>query len=330
MRLALLAIVLLGGCSQPLTELVVVVDTDHPVPGELDTVVLSVDGPDMPEEPVRVSLTSIALPVTLGLVHRGGALGPVTVTASGELGGTERVRRTARTSFVSGESRVLRIDLVRACDGAACTGETTCEVGACIGIDVDPATLPLYDGTIGRSDVGPPQDVPGLDAPELPDVPVDACMVTGAEACNGRDEDCDGTVDEGVCTCDPPCMLDHAVARCVAGSRCEISSCETGFANCDDMQETGCERSTRTLTDCNACNTPCAFPSGLPGTALGTPTCADGTCRVATCSSASFGDCNGLISDGCETNLTNSAMHCGRCDNPCTGGMMRCMASVCR
>lgn len=315
-----LPLIFLSACAQPLTQLVVIVDTDYAVPGELDGVVLTVDGPVMPEEPVEVPLASITLPISLGLVHRGGPLGPITVTASGALAGAERVRRTARTSFLVGESRVLRIDLARACDGPACVGsETTCVGGSCVGMDVEPASLPVFDGTVDRSDAGASVDVP-----------VDACMVSGPESCNGRDEDCDGAVDEGVCTCDPPCMLDHAVARCVAGTRCEISSCETGFANCDMMQETGCEESTRTLTDCNACDTPCGFPGGLPGTALGTPTCADGTCRVASCATANFADCNGSILDGCETNTSNDRLHCGRCDNPCPAGMMRCMSGTCR
>jgi hypothetical protein len=341
--LALECAALVAGCSAtPLTQLIVVVDTDYAVPAELDTIAIGVVGPEMPEDPVRVAPAIIGLPVTLGLVHRGGVLGPITVSVEGELGGSARVRRVVRTSFVASESRVLWVDLLRACDGPICTDvETTCLAGSCGGIDVDPRRLPLYAGTIERFDAGPTMDamadvpiddVPGLDARDTPaDVRGrDACMPTGAETCNGLDDDCDGTIDEGVCTCMPACMLDHATATCVGGVLCDISSCETGWANCDMMRETGCERSTRTLSDCNACDRPCAFPIGLATPVYGTATCADGTCRVQSCSTSGYADCNDSIADGCETNTTNSATHCGRCDNPCTTGMMRCMGGTCR
>lgn len=48
------------------------------------------------------------------------------------------------------------------------------------------------------------------------------------------------------------------------------------------------------------------------------PACATGT-----------DDCNGLATDGCEVDLRTDAMHCGRCRNACSGGMV-CEAGVCR
>ena len=40
-------------------------------------------------------------------------------------------------------------------------------------------------------------------------------------------------------------------------------------------------------------------------------------------------DCNGVVSDGCETDLRTDAMHCGRCRNACRGGMV-CTAGACQ
>jgi hypothetical protein len=339
-RLAALLLSLTVGCAQPLTELVVVVDTDYAVPLGLDAVVLEVEGPEMLEAPVRVALADVELPITLGLVHRGGPLGPLRVTAIGERSGVALVRREARTAFLPRERRELRLLLLRGCEAAPCSGDTTCVPGGCVGIDVDPATLPPFGGTATRSDVGPwdggplpdvdPRDGGSADVPGLDDTGPgpDACVPTGAEVCNGLDDDCDGSRDEGVCTCDPPCALANATAGCVGG-RCEISACDVGFADCARMTTTGCERSTRTASDCGACGTPCVLPTSLPGTAAGTPACPGGTCEIASCDNANFGDCNRVFEDGCETSLTADDMNCGRCNARCRTGT-RCVMSECR
>lgn len=56
----------------------------------------------------------------------------------------------------------------------------------------------------------------------------------------------------------------------------------------------------------------CAGPNTTPGT------CNAGTCQGTSCN-AGFGDCNGDMSDGCETPLT-SASDCGGCGQACTAG----------
>lgn len=69
-----------------------------------------------------------------------------------------------------------------------------------------------------------------------------------AEVCDGTDNDCDGTIDDGfplntntncgACgvTCSPP----NAVASCTTGA-CTVSSCYGGYANCDAFDLNGCE-----------------------------------------------------------------------------------------
>jgi hypothetical protein len=65
-------------------------------------------------------------------------------------------------------------------------------------------------------------------------------------------------------------------------------------------------------TNCGACGTVCA------GAANATAACGSGVCGTV-CNSG-FGNCNGLASDGCETNLNTSASNCGTCGNVCAGG----------
>lgn len=350
-RVLALALLVVSGCSQPLTQLVLVVDTDFPVPDGLDHVVLEVEG--AAPRSVEVPLATTTLPISLGVVHRAGPLSPITLTASGQRGGIEIVRGVVRTGFVVGETREVRIDLLRRCEGACLSSsELTCRGGSCVSVDVPAASLPVFTGVPSRSDVGPSTDVPIADAADVaPDAPMldapaldtpvpadaptdtpllDGCMFTGAEVCNGRDDNCDGAIDEGVCTCVPACMLDHATAFCVGGTSCVIASCETGYADCDGMDLTGCERSTRLPTSCGDCTSTCTLPDGLSGSARGTVTCASGTCMMATCDNADRRDCDGSVLNGCETNINSNVLHCGSCESPCPGASPRCMGGTCR
>lgn len=67
--LALLASLSVAGCSQPATQLIVVVDTDYMVPSELDEISVAVTGP----RGMRLAETepldgSESLPLTLAVV----------------------------------------------------------------------------------------------------------------------------------------------------------------------------------------------------------------------------------------------------------------------
>jgi hypothetical protein len=78
-----------------------------------------------------------------------------------------------------------------------------------------------------------------------------------------------------------------------------------------------------TLTDVNNC--------GVIGNhctvANGTPVCVNGQCSVNTCNSG-FGNCNGLVMDGCEINVLNSANNCGACGLACNAGQV-CVNGQC-
>jgi hypothetical protein len=137
--------------------------------------------------------------------------------------------------------------------------------------------------------------------------------VTPAESCNGLDDDCDGTTDEG---CGDPCTTD---ADCDPGQVCNDDGfCEAGCTpvtevcnnrddDCDGQTDEGCGGTCTTDTDC-----------------LAGEICDNGTC-VSSCVPATEvcdgadNDCDGDIDEGCPTCTT---------DADCDTGY-RCSAGVC-
>ena len=187
----------------------------------------------------------------------------------------------------------------------------------------------------------------------------DAARRPGAsEACNTRDDDCDGAVDEGgVCGCPPgfadcdddgSCETDTrsdpancgscgdvcvdtasgvATVEC-RSSMCRIATCDEGRADCDGLRTNGCEIDLRTDDfHCGACDRGCSF---FPGSGVSDSACEGGRCVVANCE-AGRGDCNARFSDGCETDTSTDVFHCGTCGNACTetAGEPMCMAGTC-
>ena len=115
------------------------------------------------------------------------------------------------------------------------------------------------------------------------------------------------------------CNLQNAIAACVSGT-CEIASCLANYANCSGIPSDGCN--VDTLNDpahCGSCAA-CSLPQATAG-------CSGGACTVASCA-ANYGNCDGVASNGCETNLQTSAFNCSACGHSCLGGT--CMGGVCQ
>ena len=172
------------------------------------------------------------------------------------------------------------------------------------------------------------------------------CAVAGPEACNGRDDDCDGVVDEGQnlqndplnCgACGRACAVPGADAICVAGA-CALGRCRPGFGDADGAPDNGCECAVQNggteicdgldqdcdgrvdegfdlggdVRNCGACGRRC-----LPANAA--PLCAAGQCRVDTCV-AGFGDADGNPANGCECRVANGGVErCDQIDDDCDG-----------
>ena len=186
--------------SKKLTQIVVVVDSDLPVPDALDGLHIEVSG----TKPMREIDTPLdaehMLPRTLGIVYSGGELGPLRVLARGMREGTMVVERMADVSFEKDRTVKLALALTRACVmKPACPEDQTCDQGECVPSAV--AELPVFDGKDGSflPDAGPysnPEPIFDSGAAESgTDAAQDAATDAGTEA---------GAADAFVCTITKP------------------------------------------------------------------------------------------------------------------------------
>jgi hypothetical protein len=146
---------------------------------------------------------------------------------------------------------------------------------------------------------------------------------------NGRetDDDCGG----GTCK---PCAAEK---RCLANKDCTSGLCEEGRckdvceegeAECDGDAATRCETVlASSAAHCGACNSPCRLDQ------VKTQQCSNNTCVVPLdgCTKP-YGNCDQDDENGCETNLSKDAEHCGDCDTVCddTNGTPSCENSRCK
>ena len=102
-------------------------------------------------------------------------------------------------------------------------------------------------------------------APEDCDDALASVHPGATEVCNGRDDDCDGTIDGASATtwCNAASRaLPHATAACTAGS-CSVASCSAGYDDCDSGDANGCEASLNSDdANCGACRNVCALGAG--------------------------------------------------------------------
>ena len=124
-------------------------------------------------------------------------------------------------------------------------------------------------------------------------------------------------------TCGNTCSASNAVPGCQNGV-CGISSCSTGFIDCDMNPSNGCETANNTTTNCGTCGNTC--PAGPNSTAVCNPM---GDCGIVC--AAGYADCDHNASDGCEVNTTNNVGNCGACMNVCVlpNATPACAASTC-
>lgn len=131
--------------------------------------------------------------------------------------------------------------------------------------------------------------------------------------------------------CGKACAPANAVGECVAGN-CLINTtapdttggCLASYRNCNGELSDGCEVNINSDPEaCGSCSKSCSAANG-------TPDCEQGSCTID-CNSG-FDNCNSDVSDGCETNLETSTLHCSECGNACTpapGEMAACNGTAC-
>ncbi len=119
-----------------------------------------------------------------------------------------------------------------------------------------------------------------------------------------------------------PCTLPNAVAICTPAGACALGACIGSFHDCDDNPANGCETDIdHDPAHCGGCMAPaCVTTNGTPG-------CSNGVCATGACDPG-YGDCNGLVMDGCETDVLTDSSHCGECMIACASGKT-CQAGKC-
>ena len=117
------------------------------------------------------------------------------------------------------------------------------------------------------------------------------------------------------------CRVLNATARCNQHHQCDSAICYQSFDDCDGEGRNGCETDLRIDPDhCGACNRKCPR---LPHAQRG---CGD-ACTIWRCD-VGFGDCNGVVNDGCEASTLSDAANCGRCGIACAAGQ-KCRHGEC-
>jgi hypothetical protein len=127
----------------------------------------------------------------------------------------------------------------------------------------------------------------------------------------------------GVAACTAP---PHVVPACVLAS-CGYAGCAAGYADCNhDLPTDGCEINLLgDVNNCGACGYVCP---ALPHATVG---CQQGACVIAACDPG-YGDCDGYVLDGCESDLSSDPAHCSACGHACApeaNGTVACVSSQC-
>lgn len=84
------------------------------------------------------------------------------------------------------------------------------------------------------------------------------------EACNGRDDDCNMLPDDGPAAISCGTATRATGVGCSAGS-CFVSSCASGWRDCDSVFANGCEARLGTVSTCTTCGDACGFRCGVAG-----------------------------------------------------------------
>lgn len=147
------------------------------------------------------------------------------------------------------------------------------------------------------------------------------------------------------------CKSTHLDCNENAGDGCESAKgtlhitackqCANGYANCDNNWNNGCETNlvASNLASCGVCKSGFCSVNGIckdqntttngcgtgctdcgAYTNVAAASCSGGACVINTCTPG-FGNCDGNISNGCETNISgNDNNNCGQCGKLCTDG----------
>jgi hypothetical protein len=261
--LAVLAAFSCSPDSLPLTQVMVVVDSDI---AQVDSVRVRVEGMGDPKVATAEDLAKRPLPRTVAIVYRGGPLGPITVTADALAGKATLVSRRVEFSFVRGRNLTLTIVLEQSCVEVACEADgDTCIDGGCESAEVDSTRLSDWSGkTPSHRDAGASGGDAGVDDGGTGSgggTPAGAGGRGGAGGQAGsRPAGQGGQGGAGTggkpaagsggepmvlscngCTFDPATTAPHGQLSCDNGT-C-LLGCDAGYTDADQARGNGCEKS---------------------------------------------------------------------------------------
>ena len=171
--------------------------------------------------------------------------------------------------------------------GGACSKNADCPSGLCLEIGV------CTRRCVNAGDCPPG---PEWSCSPLPGVG-NLCQCTASstsDSCDGKDNDCNGLVDDGT--------------TCPANQVCQGGAC--GCAAPLSLCAQSCADTESDSNNCGACGKSCTAPPHA------SPVCKAGSCAIGGCD-MQYGDCDGEVANGCETDLLSDASNCGKCAHGC-------------
>jgi hypothetical protein len=218
-------------------------------------------------------------------------------------------------------------DMMGVCNLGPCDpGWQNCDAQFANGCEVNITTDASNCGSCGNSCLSGPHSTPvcnnsgcGLNCdPGYWDC--DMNPTTGCEVHVDTDVNNCGVKGAG---CGHQCVTPNATPTC-AGGLCLVQSCNAGFQDCDMAPTNGCEINIKNdPNNCGGCGVHCMIANG-------TASCVNGMCAVGTCATG-FADCDGQVSNGCETPVGGDVNNCGTCGHVCsiTNGTAKCTGGTC-
>ena len=161
------------------------------------------------------------------------------------------------------------------------------------------------------------------------------CPCTTDSQCSAPNPRCDARVGKCVpclptadnCPAAEHCIYANNAFTCAAKDVCAIADdCPLVGGRAQLCCDGKCADRYNDGNHCGVCGKVCDPVANASGG------CVNASCGVGTCK-AGFGNCDGRVDNGCETDTASDINHCGACGNACPkspNGVVRCEAGMCK